>query len=70
VVDSKVDEFWSKRVVEDKSSKSSLAMMSVNQFQIGVYHPLWKTVRNSPKDVEKAAIQGRILTGDIHLTSK
>jgi hypothetical protein len=56
--------------VEDKSSKSSLAMMSVSQFQIGVYHPLWKTVRNSPKDVEKAAIQGRILTGDIHLTSK
>jgi hypothetical protein len=24
---------------------------------------VWKTVRNSPKDIEKAAIKARILTG-------
>ena len=63
MVDSKVDEFWFKRVAEDKSSKSSLAMISVSQLQIGVCHPVWKTVRNSPNDVEKAAIKARILTG-------
>jgi hypothetical protein len=62
----KVDEFWFKRVAEDKSSKSSLAMISVSQLQIGVCHPVWKTVRNSPENVEKAAIKARILTGDIH----
>ena len=38
-------------------------MMSVSQLQIGVCHPVWKTVRNSPKDIEKAAIKARILTG-------
>jgi len=45
-------------------------MMSVSQLQIGVCHPVWKTVRNSPTDVDKAAIKARILTGDIHLKSK
>jgi hypothetical protein len=30
MVDNKVNEFWFKRMVEDKSSKSSLAMMSVS----------------------------------------
>ena len=63
MVDSKVYKFWCKRMVENKSSKSSLAMMSVSQLQIGVCHPVWKTVRNSPKDIEKAAIKARILTG-------
>ena len=35
----------------------------MSQLQIGVCHQVWKTVRNSPKDVEKAAIKARILTG-------
>ena len=63
MVDTKIDEYWFNKMVDDKASKSSLEMMSVNQLKIGTCHPVWKTVRNSPKDVEKAAIKARVLTG-------
>ena len=63
MVDDKIDGFWLNKLIQDKNSKTSLNMMSVSQLKIGVCHPVWKTVRNNPKDVEKAAIKARILTG-------
>jgi hypothetical protein len=69
MVDKKVNQFWIDFLVEDKNSKSSLNLMSVNTCKIGQCHPVWKTVRPNPIDVEKAAIKARILTGTYTLQS-
>lgn len=69
MVDKKVNQFWIDSLVEDNNSKSSLNLMSVNTCKIGQCHPVWKTVRPNPIDVEKAAIKARILTGTYTLQS-
>jgi hypothetical protein len=66
----KVNQFWIDSLVEDKNSKSSLNLMSVNKCKIGQCHPVWKTVRPNPIDVEKAAIKARILTSTYTLQSE
>ena len=45
MVDKKVNQFWIDSLVEDKNSKSSLNLMSVNTCKIRQYHPVWKTAR-------------------------
>jgi len=43
--------------------------MAVNTCKIGQCHPVWKTVRPNPIDLEKTAIKARILTGTYTLQS-
>ena len=58
-----VNKYWMDKFSEEKNSKSSLKLLSIKQLDIGKAHPIWKTIRPSPKDVEKASIKARILTG-------
>ena len=58
-----VNNYWSTDMRTDAAGKSSLRFLNSSSFTIGQVHPLWKTLSSNPREVVKAAIKARVLTG-------
>ena len=43
--------------------KSSLKYLNIDSLEIGVVHPVWSTLTGNPREIERAAVKARLLTG-------
>ena len=48
---------------DEASDKPSLRFLNTSSFSIGHTHPVWDTLSSNPREVTKASIKARILTG-------
>ena len=56
-----IDTYWQTKWQDDHAEKSSLKHLNINACKIGTPHHLWSTP--DCREVEKAAIKARLITG-------
>ena len=59
----KIDNYVHQSWVEEGSSKSSLSYLNLHDCSVGEVHQCWKSVDHNTRDVRRALIKVRILTG-------
>ena len=62
-----VQEYWNEELRNDAASKSSLKYLNINACKIGTVHPTWDTVESNQRDVYRATIKTKLLTGTYNL---
>ncbi len=62
-----VHNFWNNKLRQDAASKSSLKYLNTNSCKIGSIHPIWDTVELNQRDVYRATIKVKLLTGTYNL---
>lgn len=62
-----VDKFVSNTWCTEAATKLSLKYLNVNICKVGEQHPCWRTVTSSTRDVRRAVIKVRLLTGTYYL---
>ena len=63
MVHSAVSSFWNTKLQAEAEQKTSLKFLNVKNCQIGTTHQVWATVQPHQRDVNRATIKARILTG-------
>ena len=58
-----VNALWNQEAKECASSKSSLKYLNIDSLEIGVVHPVWSSLTGNPREIERAAVKARLLTG-------
>ena len=58
-----VDYFWTCTLRQEALSKSTLQHLNIERCKIGQPHQVWNTLSDNPRDVQRAVIKARILTG-------
>lgn len=58
-----VSAFWNDKLRHEASEKPSLRFLNTSSFSIGKTHPVWDTLSSNPREVTKATVKARILTG-------
>ena len=66
-INTSVQEYWNEKLRQDAASKSSLKYLNINACQIGSTHPSWDTVESNQRDVYRATIKAKLLTGTYNL---
>ena len=56
-------EFWTKQLVEEAKKRSSLKYLNTGSCRVGITHPLWTTTSLSTRDVTRATVKAKLLTG-------
>ena len=69
LVDEKTKTYWENHFTKEKENKSSLRLLSTNDYQIGNCHQIFKFTLPDPLEVEKSAVKARIITGSYLLQS-
>ena len=59
----KVDNYVHQSWVEERNSKSTLAYLNLHDCFVGKVHSCWKSVSHNTRDVRRAIIKVKILTG-------
>ena len=59
----KIDDYVHQSWVEEGSSKSSLSYLNLHDCSVGEVHQCWKSVDHNTRDVRRALIKVKILTG-------
>jgi hypothetical protein len=68
-VNKAVNYYWTKTLQQEASEKSSLSYLNIENCVIGKPHQVWATVTDNPRDVQRAVIKARMLTGVYTLQS-
>ena len=63
MVHSAVSSFWNTKLQAEAEQKTSLKFLNVKNCQIGTTHQVWATAQPHQRDVNRATIKARILTG-------
>lgn len=58
-----VNSYWQNQWRIDHGSKSSLRYLNINACRLGHPHHVWNTLPSDCREVEKAAVKARLLTG-------
>jgi hypothetical protein len=58
-----VNSLWKDKLIQDCADKSSLRYMNLNDTDFGRCHPCWRSVSSNVKDVRRAVIKSKLLTG-------
>lgn len=69
LVKQKVDTFWTNTLLEECTSKTSLKNCYYEVLKIGKPHPVWENVKFNVKDVRRASVKCRMMTGTYTLQS-
>ena len=64
-----VNKYWTEVLASKASNQISLRNANLESCKIGVTHPVWCTVSTDPRDVTRAALKAKILTGQYTLQS-
>ena len=59
----KIDDYVHQSLVEEDSNKSSLSYLNLHDCSVGEVHQCWKSVDHNTRDVRRALIMVKILTG-------
>ena len=64
LVNSTIKKYWTEKLKEETSGKTTLQFMSCDHLAIGDSHPVWKLplLRSRP-EVRKGIVKSRIITG-------
>jgi hypothetical protein len=54
---------WTKRLIDEAGTKSSLKFLDINNLKIGKTHNIWNLEEKSRLSVKKSVIKARIITG-------
>ena len=58
-----IDTYWQTKWQDDHAEKSSLKRLNIDACKIGTPHHIWSTLPPDCREVEKAAIKARLITG-------
>jgi hypothetical protein len=58
-----VVDFWTRKLVKDAKSQTSLKFLNVESLHVGKTHQLWETVSSEMRDVTRAMVKAKLLTG-------
>jgi hypothetical protein len=58
-----VETYWNTHLISEAMLKTSLKYLNCNFCKIGKVHPTWETVQPNQRDVYRASIKARLLTG-------
>ncbi|MES9880822.1 MAG: reverse transcriptase domain-containing protein [Sedimenticola sp.] len=64
-----INEYWSEKLKSELADKSTLKYMDKTGLQIGVTHPVWRSMYSTVTDVKKGITMCRMLTGTYMLQS-
>ncbi|CAC5405617.1 unnamed protein product [Mytilus coruscus] len=62
-------DYWTKTLIKEIETKSSLTYLDKTLLRIGSTHPVWTSLSSTVSDVKKGAIRVRLLTGTYLLES-
>jgi hypothetical protein len=63
LVNSTIKKYWTEKLKEETSGKTTLKFMSCDHLAIGDSHPVWKLPPRSRPKVRKGIVKSRIITG-------
>ena len=66
-IKTQVDSFVSETWCSEAATKTTLKYLNANACKVGEPHPCWKSVTSSTRDVKRAVIKVRLLTGTYYL---
>ncbi|CAC5406181.1 unnamed protein product [Mytilus coruscus] len=58
-----IQDYWTKTLIKEIETKSSLSYLDKTLLRIGSTHPVWTSLSSTVSDVKKGAIKVRLLTG-------
>ncbi|CAC5379930.1 unnamed protein product [Mytilus coruscus] len=64
-----IQDYWTKTVIKEIETKSSLTYLDKTLLRIGSTHPVWTSLSSTVSNVKKGAIKVRLLTGTYFLES-
>ncbi|VDH93282.1 Hypothetical predicted protein [Mytilus galloprovincialis] len=64
-----IQDYWTKTLIKEIETKSSLTYLDKTLLRIGHTHPVWTSLSSTVSDVKKGAIKVQLLTGTYELES-
>jgi hypothetical protein len=62
-VKSATQRFWTAHLVDEAKKKSSLKYLNIDSCRVGTPHPIWATTSLNTRDVTRATVKAKLLTG-------
>ena len=63
-------QYWEKQWLTEHSTKVSLKYLNIKSCKIGAVHPIWESVSNNVREVRRATIKAKLITGTYVLHGK
>jgi hypothetical protein len=70
MVEQAVNKVVTRETIMSAASKTSIKYLNANWYEIGRPHPIWATVDNDIKDVERAGVKARLVAGTYRLQAQ
>jgi hypothetical protein len=67
MVERAIHKLTTEEMIKTASTKTSLKYLNYNWYEVGKPHPIWATVENDTKDVERAGVKVRLVAGTYKL---
>ena len=62
-------QYWEKQWQNEHSTKTSLKYLNIKSCKMGAAHPIWESVSNNAREVRRATIKAKLVTGTYVLQS-